>query len=111
MMRSIIPKTICAFFALAVSACSGSSPSMETLPSAGTLTAGATSTGPQMQYAPIASGAPSQIIIFPFATSTADVTLNQGLGARFYANYEGENQTAEHAQFAHATAQNMCLQV
>jgi hypothetical protein len=109
--RSIIPKTICAFFALAVSACSGSSPSMPTLPTAGTLTAGATSSAPQMQSAPIASGAPSQIIVFPFATSTADVTLNQGLGARLYANYEGENQTAEHAQFAHATAQNICLQV
>jgi hypothetical protein len=109
--RSIIPKTICAFFALAVSACSGSSPSMPTLPTAGTLTAGATSSAPQMQSAPIASGAPSQIIVFPFATSTADVTLNQGLGARLYANYEGENQPTEHAQFAHATAQNICLQV
>ena len=109
--RPIIPKTICAFFALAVSACSGSSPSMPSLPTAGTLTAGATSSAPQMQSAPIASGAPSQIIVFPFATSTADVTLNQSLGARLYANYEGENQTAEHAQFAHATAQNICLQV
>jgi hypothetical protein len=64
-----------------------------------------------MPSTPIASGAPSQIIVFPFATSTGDVTLNQGLGARLYANYEGENQPAEHAQFAHATAQNICLQV
>jgi Domain of unknown function (DUF4410) len=105
MKSSIIPKTICAFFALAVSACSESSPSMP-LP-----TVGATSTGPRMQSAPIASGAPSEIIIFPFATSAADVTLNQGLGARLHAYYEGENQTTEHAQFAHATAQNLCLQV
>lgn len=109
--RSIIPKTFCAFFALAVSACSGSSPSMPTLPTAGSLTAGATSSAPQMQSAPIASGEPSQIIVFPFATSTADVTLYPGLGARLYVNYEGENQTAEHAQFAHATAQNICSQV
>jgi hypothetical protein len=61
-----------------------------------------------LRFAPLA---PSQIIVFPFATSTADVTLNQGLGARLYANYEGENQTAEHAQLAHATAQNICVQV
>lgn len=111
MMRPIIPKTIWAFFALAFSACSGSSPSIPTLPTAEPLTAGATSSAPQMQSAPIPSGAPSQIIVFPFATSTADVTLNQSLGARLYANYEGENQTDEHAQFAHATAQNICMQV
>src|SRR5271169_2169069 len=110
-MRSNSQSGICMFLALVLSACAGSSPSMPTLPTAGTLTAGATSSAPQVQGAPVASGAPSQIMVFPFATSTADVTLNQGLGARLYANYEGENQTAEHAQFAHATAQNICVQV
>jgi hypothetical protein len=54
--------------------------SMATLPTAGTLTAGATSSAAQVQGAPVASGSPSQIIVFAFATSTADVTLNQGLG-------------------------------
>jgi Domain of unknown function (DUF4410) len=110
-LKSIIPKSICAFLVLAISACSGASPSMPTLPTAGTLTAGATSSTAQVQAAPIATGSPSQIIVFPFATSTADVTLNQGLGARLYANYEGENQTAEQAQLAHSTAQNICVQV
>jgi hypothetical protein len=33
-MKSIIPKSICAFLALAISACSGGSPSMPTLPTA-----------------------------------------------------------------------------
>jgi len=110
-MKSIIPKSMCAFLALAISACSGSSPSMPTLPTAGTLTAGATSSAPQVQGAPVASGTPSQIMVFPFATSTADVQLNQGLGARLYANYTGEDQTAEQAQLAHTTAQNICAQV
>ena len=110
-MKSIIPKSVCAFLALAISACSGSSPSMPTLPTAGTLTAGATSSAAQAQSAPVASGAPSQIMVFPFATSTADVALNQGLGARLYATYEGENQTAEQAQLAHSTAQNICVEI
>ncbi len=111
-MKSNMHNRICLLLALAVSACAGSSaPSMPTLPTAGTLTAGATSSAPQVQGAPVASGAPSQIIVFPFATSTADVTLNQGLGARLYANYEGENQTAQQVQLAQSTAQNICVQV
>jgi hypothetical protein len=110
-MKSIIPKSVCAFLALAISACSGSSPSMPTLPTAGTLTAGATSSNTQVQGAPVASGAPSQIMVFPFATSTADVTLNQGLGARLYANYTGEDQAAAQAQLAQSTAQNICTEV
>jgi hypothetical protein len=110
-MRSNVPKTICALFALAVSACSGSSPSMPTLPTAGTLTAGATSSAAQVAGAPITGGRPSQIIVFPFATSTADVTLNQGLGAPLYSNYTGEDQTAQQAQLAHSKAQNICVEV
>src|SRR5271154_594997 len=111
-MKSRTRNGICVFLALALSACAGSStPSLPTLPTAGTLTAGATSSAPQVQGAPVASGSPSQIIVFPFATSTADVTLNQGLGARLYANYTDENQTAEQVQLAQSTAQNICVQV
>ncbi|HEY2108024.1 MAG TPA: DUF4410 domain-containing protein [Candidatus Binataceae bacterium] len=84
---------------------------MPTLPTAGGLTAGATSSAPQMQSEPAASGAPSQIMVFPFATSTADVTLNQGFGARLYRNYTGEDQTASQVQLAQTTAQNICVQV
>jgi hypothetical protein len=111
-MRSNIRNGICMFLALALSACAGSSaPSMPTLPTAGTLTAGATSSAPQVQGAPVASGAPSQIMVFPFATSTADVTLNQGIGARLYANYTGQDQNAAQAQLAQTTAQNICVEV
>jgi hypothetical protein len=111
-MKSTIPRTICALLALAVSACSGSSgPSMPTLPTAGTLTAGATSSAAQVQGGPIAGGAPSQIIVFPFATSTADVSLNQGVGARLYRDWKGEDQDTQQAQLAQSTAQNICVEV
>jgi hypothetical protein len=111
-MRSSILKSIYVFLALAVSACAGSSgPSLPTLPTAGTLTAGATSSAAQVQGAPIATGPPSQIVVFPFATSSADVTLNQGIGARLYRNWNGEDQTASQAQLAQSTAQNICTEV
>jgi Domain of unknown function (DUF4410) len=111
-MRSQISKSICAVLALAVSACAGSSgPSMPTLPTAGTLTAGATSSAPQVAGGPIVSGTPTQIVVFPFATSTADVSLNQGIGARLYRNWSGEDQDASQAQLAQSTAQNICVQV
>ncbi len=73
--------------------------------------AGATASAPQMQAAPVVSSRPSQIVVYPFATSTADVSLNQGLGARLYRNYSGENETAQQAQLAHSTAQNVCTEV
>jgi Domain of unknown function (DUF4410) len=108
-MRSSIENGICLLLGLALSACAGSS--MPTLPTAGTLTAGATSSTAQVQGAPIASGAPSQIVVFPFATSTADVTLNQGIGARLYRNWSGEDQTSQQVQLAQSTAQNICVEV
>ena len=110
-MKSSFQNWIYVFLVLAVSACAGSSVSMPTLPTAGTLTAGATSSAPQMQGAPIGNGRPTQVVVFPFATSTADVTLNQGIGARLYRNYSGEDQTASQVQLAQTTAQNICVQV
>jgi Domain of unknown function (DUF4410) len=84
---------------------------MPTLPTAGTLTAGATSSAAQVAGAPVASGPPNQIIVFPFATSASDVTLNQGIGARLYRNYTGEDESAQQAQLAQSTAQNICVEV
>jgi hypothetical protein len=110
-MRSSIVKSSGAFLALVLTGCAGSSVSMPTLPTAGGLTAGATSSAAQVEGAPVATGPPSQIIVFPFATSTADTQLNQGLGARLYRDYTDENQTAEQAQLAHTTAQNICMEV
>jgi hypothetical protein len=110
-MKSINSKSICALLAVTISACSGSSENMPTLPTAGTLTAGATSSTAQMESAPVASGRPTQIIVFPFATSSAEVTLNQGMGAKLYRDFSDQNQTADQAQLARATAQNICMQV
>jgi hypothetical protein len=117
-IKPTVRNRIFLFLALALSACApfylpwgASTRSMPTLPTAGTLTAGAISSAPQVQGAPIVSASPRQIIVFPFATSTADVTLNQGLGARLYANYTDENQTDQQAQLAQSTAQNICVQV
>ena len=110
-MKSLISESICALLAITISACAGSSGNMPTLPTAGTLTAGATSSAAQMESTPIASGRPSQIIVFPFATASAEVSLNQSIGARLYREYTDENQTAEQSQLAHATAQNICVQV
>jgi len=101
-MKSIISKSVCALLALAISACSGSSEN---------IIAGATSSAAQTESTPIAGGRPSQIIVFPFSTNAAQVTLNQGIGAKIYREYSGENQTAEQAQLADATAQNICVQV
>jgi hypothetical protein len=111
-MRSSIAKAVFASFALALGACGGSSSvNMPTLPTAGTLTAGATSSAAQVQNAPVVSGPPTQIVVYPFATDTAEVTLNQGIGARFYRNYSGEDQQAGQTQLADSTAQNICVQV
>jgi len=97
--------------ALFIAGCSGSSENIPSLPTAGSLTAGATSSTPQVVGAPVAAGRPIQVVVFPFATSTADVTLNQGFGAKLYREYTDQNQTADQAQLAHQTAQNICMQV
>lgn len=108
-MRFSIQNRICLLLALTLSACAGSS--MPTLPTAGTLTAGATSSTAQVAGAPVANGPPNQIIVFPFATSAADVTLNQGIGARLYRNYTGEDESAQQVQLAQSTAQNICVEI
>lgn len=73
--------------------------------------AGASASAPQMQAAPLSVARPTQISVFPFATGTADVTLNQGVGARLYRNYSGEDNGAAEAKLAQDTAQNICTQV
>ena len=110
-MRQIVANIVYALIAVAISACAGSSESMPTLPTAGGLTAGATSSAAQTENSPIASGRPLQIVVFPFATSASEVTLNQGLGARLYREYIDQNQTADQTQLAQATAQNICMQI
>ncbi|MGO9057803.1 MAG: DUF4410 domain-containing protein [Candidatus Binataceae bacterium] len=104
-MRARIHNQIYIFLVLVLAGCAGSGSN------AGGIIAGATASAPQAQAAPITNGRPSQIMVFPFATSTADVTLNQGLGARLYRNYSGEDETAAQTQLAQSTAQDICIQV
>ena len=106
-MRATIRKSIYASLTLALTACAGQPIYLST----GRLFAGATSSEVRVRGTPFASGSPSQIVVFPFATSSSDVTLNQGIGARLYRNWSGEDQTATQAQLARSTAQNICVQV
>jgi hypothetical protein len=106
-MGCAISKSICVFLALALNGCAGQP---IYLPTHGLL-AGASSSAAQIKSAPIASGAPRHIVVFPFATSSSDVTLNQGIGARFYRNWSREDQSASQAQLAQSVARNMCVQV
>lgn len=93
-MRASIHNLGYAFLALAMAGC-----------------AGATAAAPQMQIAPVVRSRPAQIVVFPFSTDAADVTLNQGIGARIYRNYSGQDQTASQAQLARSTARSICVEV
>jgi uncharacterized protein DUF4410 len=54
---------------------------------------------------------PSQIVIYPFAVSPAQVTLNQSIVQRAYRNVSGEDQTASQQQLAIDIASNLCKSV
>jgi len=92
-----------ALLALMAAGCAGAS--------GGGIMAGASASAPQAQAAPLTITRPSQIVVFPFATNTADVSLNQGFGARLYRTYSGEDQEAAQVKLAQDTAQNICTQV
>jgi hypothetical protein len=65
----------------------------------------------QSSAAPIMTSRPSQVIIYPFAASSADVSLNSGIFQVAYRNMTDENETEQQIQLAHQTAQNICVQV
>jgi len=72
--------------------------------------AGAKVTG-QSEQAPIGTARPSAVVIYPFAVSPSEVTLNQGFFQKAYVAMSGENQTDQQVQLADQTAQNVCVQV
>lgn len=109
---SNLRKSSYAFLALAVGACTASSgPTILAQPAAETVTAETLPAAPQVRSAPIVASSPSEIVVFPFAASNEDVTLNHGPGAWLYRNWSSEPQTVQRAELAHATAQNICIQV
>lgn len=65
----------------------------------------------QSSAAPIVNARPTQVFVYPFAVSSADVSLNSSIFQVAYRNISDEDETAEQAQIAHQTAQNICIQV
>ena len=65
----------------------------------------------QAQAVPVTTSRPVQIVVYPFAVSVDDVTLNQGIIAATYRNFSGEEQTAQQLQVAKDTAHNVCVTV
>jgi hypothetical protein len=65
----------------------------------------------QSSAAPIMTSRPSQVIIYPFAASAADVSLNSGIFQVAYRNMTDENENEQQIQLAHQTAQNICIRV
>ncbi len=65
----------------------------------------------QSYQAPISTARPSAIVIYPFAVSPSEVTMNQGIFRKAYVAMSGANQTDEQVQLADQTAHNICVQV
>jgi hypothetical protein len=61
--------------------------------------------------APISSVQPSAVVVYPFAASASDVSLNSSIFQVAYRNMADDNQDAQQLQIAHQTAQNICVQV
>ncbi len=80
-------------FVVALAGCAGASVSQET------------------QNASLYGTAPSQIVVYPFATNPSEVTLNQSIFQSTYRDMSGDNVDAQQQQIAHETAQNVCLEV
>jgi hypothetical protein len=72
--------------------------------------AGAKVTG-QSDQASIANVRPSAVVIYPFAVSASEVTMNQGFFQKAYVAMSGTDQTEQQLQLADQTAQNVCVQV
>jgi hypothetical protein len=65
----------------------------------------------QSQSVPLMSARPANIVVYPFAVNSADVTLNQSIVQRAYRNLSNEDQSAAQAQLARDTAHDICTQV
>ena len=65
----------------------------------------------QSSQAPIGNARPSAVVIYPFAVSPSEVTMNQGIFNKAYVAMSGTDQTDQQVQLADQTAQNVCVQV
>jgi hypothetical protein len=65
----------------------------------------------QSQSIPISNNRPTQIVVYPFAVDTSDVTLNQSIVQRAYRSISNTDQSAQQEKIAHDTAHDICDQV
>ena len=72
--------------------------------------AGAKVTG-ESESAPIGTTRPAAVIVYPFAVSSSDVTLNQGFFQKTYRDMSDEDQSQQQLELAKQTAHNVCVQV
>jgi len=61
--------------------------------------------------APISATPPTAVVVYPFAVSTSDVSLNSGIFQVAYRNMTDENTSAQEQDLARQTAHNICVQV
>ncbi|MGA7873127.1 MAG: DUF4410 domain-containing protein [Candidatus Binatus sp.] len=61
--------------------------------------------------APISATPPSAVVVYPFAVSVSDVSLNSSIFQVAYRNMTDDNQTAQEQEIARQTAHNICVQV
>ena len=65
----------------------------------------------QSSAAPISATPPTAVVVYPFAASASDVSLNSSIFQVAYRNMSDDNDTEQQLQIAHQTAQNICVQV
>jgi uncharacterized protein DUF4410 len=65
----------------------------------------------QSSAAPISATPPTAVVVYPFAASASDVSLNSSIFQVAYRNMSDDNDTDQQLQIAHQTAQNICVQV
>jgi hypothetical protein len=65
------------------------------------------SVAPATNSMPISSNRPSTVYVYPFATTASEITLNQGIFQRTYANLTNENESQSQTELADQTAQDL----
>lgn len=92
-MKSKIVSRVCLLLAVAAFGCAGAHVTQES------------------SAAPISAAPPSAVVVYPFAVSVSDVSLNSGIFQVAYRNMTDANTGAQEQDLARQTAQNICVKV
>ena len=65
----------------------------------------------EKQNVPINSTRPAQIVVYPFAADSAEVTLNQSIVQRAYRSMSNQDASLQQTKIAHETARSICDEV